>query len=180
MMLDPPHLGLFWQQIFEVAAPTRRVLALSIAARRSPIENAFDPAAHPACGLGLDCPDRLDHLHDEPYVDRLHRQRSEDGIDIGAERRRPLRRVLRISPACLMRGDVALGASSECHRLGRVELRLDTLAPTLLDRIEAVETCLAAFERFLPRLGEAHRICRTEPHLPELAGFLEAEYPAFR
>src|SRR4029077_438358 len=62
---------------------------------------------------------------------------SEDGIDIGAERRRPSRRALWIAPACPVRGDVALGASSERHRLGRVELRLDTLAPTDVDRIEA-------------------------------------------
>jgi hypothetical protein len=78
-----------------------------------------------------------------------------------------------------MRGDIALGASGEGHRLGRVELCLDTLAPTDPDWIEAVETRLAAFQRFLPRLGETHGIRETKPHLPKTPAFVEAEKPAF-
>jgi hypothetical protein len=40
--------------------------------------------AHPARGLRLRCPDRLDRLHDKPDINSLHRQRTEHRIDIGA------------------------------------------------------------------------------------------------
>src|SRR5271170_5553079 len=163
-----------------MTAPPRRVLALAIAACRRPIEDRFNPPTHPACRLRLLGPDRLKHFHDQPDIDRLYRQRSEGRMDIGDERRWPLRRMLIVLPRGLMRGDVALGAVPEGHRLGRVELRCHAPCFACLDWIAAVEPRLAAFERLQPRFGEADSMGRTKPHFPQLAAFLKAEHPAFR
>src|SRR5580704_73861 len=81
MVLDPPHLRFLRQQVFEMPAPPRRVLALAVFAGRSPIEYALNPPAHPACRLGLLGPDRLDRLHDQARVDRSNRQRTKDRVD---------------------------------------------------------------------------------------------------
>ena len=45
MVLDLSHLAASRQQVIEMAAPARRVVALAVAARRRPIEYAFNPAA---------------------------------------------------------------------------------------------------------------------------------------
>jgi hypothetical protein len=74
MMLDTANLATTRQQVFEMAAPARRVFASAITARRRPIDDRFDAAAHPAGGFGLRGPDRLQRSHDEPDVDALHRQ----------------------------------------------------------------------------------------------------------
>ena len=128
MVLDPPHLRSRRQQVFEMAAPPRRVLALPVAARGRPIENHFDPAAHPARGFGLLGPDRLERLQHQPDIDRLNGQAAEVRIDVGFERRRPLRGVFRIAPAGSVRLDVGFGACSECHPLGRVDAAAERFA----------------------------------------------------
>src|SRR5215472_2587391 len=114
-MIDQRHLALVRQQLIEMPTPPGRVLALAICPRGCPIQDAFDPTAYPACRLCLARPNWLDSAHDQPHVNRLNGQRTEDRIDILAEGRRPLRGVLRIAPACPMARDVLLGALLERH-----------------------------------------------------------------
>src|SRR5712672_4251852 len=121
MMLNAAHLGTRRQQVFQMAAPARRILALAIAARGRPVEDAFYPAAHPARGFWLLRPYRLDRLQHEPDIDDLHGKIAEHRIDIAFEGRAPLRGVLGVAPARLMGADVSLGAVLEVIRLRRIE-----------------------------------------------------------
>src|ERR1700730_10312589 len=106
-----------------MTAPPRRVLALSIAARRCPIEYTFNTTPDTARCFGLHGPDRFQCLHDEPDIDRLYRQRAEHRVDIGVESRRPLRGVPRVPPAGVVGGDIAFSAFPERQRHSRVEPR---------------------------------------------------------
>ena len=53
MVLDLAHLGARRQQLVEMAAPARRILALAIAAHRRPIEHGLDAPAQPAAVSGF-------------------------------------------------------------------------------------------------------------------------------
>src|SRR5262245_59853124 len=114
-MLDAPNLRFSWQEVFEMPAPPCRVFAQTIAARRRPIEDRFDSAAHPARRLRCLDPDRLKRLHHERHVDSLHRHCAKDGIYISRKRVGPLCGMLRVAPARLVRSDVALGAAPKSH-----------------------------------------------------------------
>jgi hypothetical protein len=82
MVLDPLDLGFSGQQVFEMPAPSCRILTLSVPARRRPIEDRLYAAAYPRRGLGLLPPDRLQRLHHQRCVNGLDRQGSEMRIDI--------------------------------------------------------------------------------------------------
>src|SRR5438445_642931 len=109
MMLDPADLRSLRQQVFQMPAPTGRVLALPVATRSSPIQYRLDPSSHPVRGFRLCMPNRLQRLHDEADIDRLNRQVTEDRVHITAECGRPLGGVLFATPAGSVRLDVALG-----------------------------------------------------------------------
>src|SRR5215831_8456772 len=47
MMLDAANFRFSGQEVFEMPAPPRRVLARPIAARRCPVEHRLDATAHP-------------------------------------------------------------------------------------------------------------------------------------
>ena len=177
MVLDPADLGFLRQQVFQVAAPARRVLAGAVAARRRPIEDAFNSAAHPARRFRLHRPYRLDRAQHEPDIDRLHRQAAEHGIDVGIEGRRPLRGVLGVAPAGLVRIDVLLGASGEAHRPGRVEHGRGTTSATPLQRINPIEPSLAVFQRFLARIGEPDSMQRPETNIMQAGRRVDSETP---
>src|ERR1700730_4364545 len=162
-----------------MSAPSRRVLSLSVTSRRRPVQNALDPAAHPARRFRLLGPDRLHNPRDERRVDRLTRQLAERRIDVGGERRRPLRRVLRIAPPRLVRGDVGIRAFGKRHRLRRIEFRLRSLGPSRLDRIYAAEPQLAALARPVTCFCQGDRVRRAETHDTEPIGLFESEDPAF-
>src|SRR5690242_5229444 len=88
--------------------------------------------------------------------------------------------MLRIAPAGLMRGDIGFGALLETHRLGSVELSFLPIGFASLDRIEALQTRSPAVLRPLPSLGQTDRVQRSEPHLPQPAGFSKSKDPGFR
>ena len=77
MVLDLANLVTGRQQLIEMAAPARGVLALAVTTHRCPVDDRLDTAAQPARSLGLRVPDRFQHLHDEPDIDRLHGQGTE-------------------------------------------------------------------------------------------------------
>ena len=85
MVRRPAHLGLFRQQFVEMAAPARRVFTVAVAARRCPVEDRLDPAAHPARGFGLLRPNRLNRPHDETDINNLHRELAEYRVDVTVE-----------------------------------------------------------------------------------------------
>ena len=62
-----------WQKLVEMTAPAGGVFTLAIAAHGCPIENGFNSAPNAARALGHLVPDRLEHLHDECNIDRVHR-----------------------------------------------------------------------------------------------------------
>src|SRR6516164_2114017 len=169
MVLDAPNLAARGKKVFKMGLPPCRVLSLAVAARRGPIEDALYPPADPGSRLRLLMPDRFEHLHDEPDIDRFHGQAAESGIDVGAERRGPLRSVLRALPPGFMRGDVSLGAFLEAQRLGRVELRLLPAGVPSSDRILTVEAPLALRGSSLACFGEGDIGVRAKPHVAGLA-----------
>ena len=99
VVLDRGDLRARRQQPLQVAAPTGRVVALAVAARRGPVQDALDPAAHPRGGLRLGRPDRLEDLHDEAGVDRADRQLADHRVGVGGDGAGPLRPVLAVLPA---------------------------------------------------------------------------------
>jgi hypothetical protein len=62
VMLDSRHFAAFWQQIFEVPAPARRIFAFPQAFSLRPIEHSFDSVANTVRGLRLGRPYGLDRL----------------------------------------------------------------------------------------------------------------------
>ena len=90
MVLDLPHLAAGRQDMGEIAFPLRRVRPLPEAAHRRGVEHRLDAAAHPARGFGLLGPDRIEHLHDKPGIDRRDGQFPQSRVNVGGERRRPL------------------------------------------------------------------------------------------
>src|SRR5262249_60029319 len=110
-----------------MAAPARRVLAGAIAAHLRPIEYALDTSALAARRLRLLLPNRLQDFHYQRGVYRLHRQRA-DGPGMGRERRRPLRRVLAITPSGTMHLDVGITPFPERFRPGALNPTLPTRA----------------------------------------------------
>jgi len=108
-MLNPLNLGAGRQEVIEVASPSGRVFSEAIAAGRRPVEHAFDPTPDPAGRLRLRGPDRFQHLHDKPDVDRLHRQLADRRVGEGGQRLPPLRLLLAAPPAGRVCVDIALG-----------------------------------------------------------------------
>src|SRR5579883_1570627 len=169
MMLDPLQHRPLRQQVFEVASPARRVLSLPEPARHRPIDDRLYPAPYPARRFGLIRPYRLDYLHDRRGVDRLNRELAEDGVSVILKGRRPLRGMLGIPPASLVRPDIGLRAFLERDRTDRLKLRFSPLKMSRLDRIDPLKAQPAAFERLLPCIGKPHGMKGPEPHLARAA-----------
>lgn len=158
MVLDLPDLGPLRQQVLKVPLPAGRVLAAPVTASRCPIEHGLNAPPHPCCRLGLRGPDRLQRLHHQAGIDRLHWQVAEDRVGVGCQRGGPLRCVLVVASAGLVSLDVALGACAEGDRLrGRYNGVLAPLAPHL-NRIDALEAELPAGQRLAAGLGERERV----------------------
>src|SRR5206468_8841176 len=87
--------------------------------------------------------------------------------------------AFRRAPAGLMRCDVPLSTVAEADSLGGIELSFDTSGAARFDRVTPIEPCDPAFLRPPPGFGQADRMERPQAHLPQLAGFLESEHPAF-
>lgn len=85
-MPDPANADSLRQQVLEMTAPARRVVAGSVSARRRPIEDAFDTTAHAASGFWLFGPDRLDRLENQTNIYRLHGQRAKCRVGVSFER----------------------------------------------------------------------------------------------
>ena len=120
MVLRPARLANGGQQVFEVTFPAGGVLALAKAAHAGPIEHRFNASAKAAGGFGFRRPDRIEHFHDHGLIDRAHRRVAKHGVNVGRQRRRPLRGVLGVLPGCAVRGDVGFGALLEAHGASRL------------------------------------------------------------
>src|ERR1700737_670698 len=192
MVLDTAHLALLRQQVFEMAAPARRILTLAVAARGRPVDDRLDTPAQPGSRLRLCRPKGsgfvirsaanllLQHLHHERDIDGLHGEHAKDRIDVCGERARPLFGMLRVFPPGIVRLDVGFTALAKGPCLCVIELHLKPLGSTNLDRVDAVETQAAASRRTLASFGEPDSVGRAKPHLPELPRLLKPEYPGFR
>src|SRR5262249_49918765 len=86
VVFDLAHFRARRQQLVEMAAPARRVLARAIPTCLRPIQDGLDTPAHAARGLGFRRPDRLQDLEDQRGIDRLHRERADQGLSVGGER----------------------------------------------------------------------------------------------
>src|SRR3954451_8959052 len=106
MVLHPTHLSRAREQVVEVSAPTRRVVAVPIAADLCPIQNTLNATANSCCCLGLGRPNGFENSHYEADVDGLHRELSENGRTIGPDGGLPLTSVLHIPPAGSVHGHV--------------------------------------------------------------------------
>src|SRR5215472_956643 len=83
----------------EIAFPLCWVRSLPETAHRRGIEHGLDAAADPACRFWLLGPDRIEHLHDQPCIDRRDGQLPQSGVNVGGEGVFPLLPVLRVAPA---------------------------------------------------------------------------------
>ncbi len=147
-----------------MAAPTGRVLSLSVPACRRPIQYRLDAAAQTAGGFGLARPDRLDRLQHQVGIDVSHGPVTEHGIGIGLQRRSPLALVLVIAPGSLVRLDIGFGGRLECDRPGGIHGRRFELALPMVHGIDTASEQLARGQRLFTRLGQRHQIHRTDAH----------------
>jgi hypothetical protein len=98
-----PNLRPGREQIIGLATPAGWILPVAKAS--GPVEDTLDAAAQPARGLQPRAPDRLQHLHNEPDIDRLHRQVAEDRASVRVQGVDPLGLMFGVAPARLVRRD---------------------------------------------------------------------------
>lgn len=139
MMLDGRHFPAGRQQVIEMAFPARRVFALSLSASLAQSGTLFNPAPDARCCLGLRRRNRVDRLHDEPDINCVYRQLSENLIYLRRQGGGLLRGMLGAAPAGSMRCDTRFGTLRKGHRLGRVEPSCRAACVPRLDRISAVD-----------------------------------------
>jgi hypothetical protein len=119
-MLDGVHGGPVGEQMLKMTGPPRRILAGAVALGLGPIQHRLDAAPHPARGLVLGFPDRLDHAHDQPGVDLADRTLAEHRVRVGREGGLPLRLVFRIPELDRLGGEELLEALIEADAVGRL------------------------------------------------------------
>ena len=113
MVFDLLDTTATWQKIFKMPSPAGWVLALAEAMGFGPIQDYFDPTANTARRLRLNRPDRLQHSHDKPSVDRLNGQGTEYGRHVSSQSSNPLCSVLAIAPSDSVRGHISVCATSK-------------------------------------------------------------------
>lgn len=130
-MHDPLHLAPRGKLVLQMAFPAREVLALSITAKRRPVQYRFHPSAHAAGGFRLALPERqrsvgglnrlLKNRQDPPGIDGTDRQVAQDRIGIGGQRVGPLLRMLVVLPARTIPADRTPSRNSGIHRQSTVQ-----------------------------------------------------------
>jgi hypothetical protein len=153
MVLHLAHLGARRQQLVEMTASPRRVLALAIATRRRPVEHGLYTAAQPRRRFWLLRPKWLYDFHHESRVGVLDRKGADDRFGIGLDGGAPLRCMPGVAPAGAIGRDVLLGTLLERQRFGSVERGLGALSPGSLDRVYAL-------------VGEPPALCGLSPSPP--------------
>ncbi len=169
MVLDLMGTRLRRWQLLKVSLPAGRVLAFAQSSGLGPIKHRLDASSHPAGGLGLDRPDRLQDGQHQSGVDVRDAPTSEDRIGIGRRGAFPLLGMLFVAPASLVRADVGGGRLLERKALGGVQRGANACELSLLDRIDAVELEASGVPRHRPRFRQADRMNRAQPHLPGTA-----------
>jgi hypothetical protein len=91
---EPLALG---QELVEMAAPPRRVLAAAQPLRLGGVKNALDPAAQAGSGFGLVVPQRLQNRKHVMSGDLVHGQATERS-GVVPQRHYPLRSVPAVAP----------------------------------------------------------------------------------
>src|SRR5436190_1648493 len=95
-----------------MAAPARRVFALSISAHCRPIEYAFNAATDPRRSFGFLRPHRFEHLQHEAGVNSLRREVAEHRVDVRLSRVLPLPAMFSVPPVGPVRRDVGFAAAA--------------------------------------------------------------------
>src|SRR5215472_14571399 len=113
MMGHLPYPAARGEDMGEVAFPLCWVGTLPKAAHRRGVKHRLDATAHPARCLGLLRPDRIEHLHDKPGVDRSDRQLTQNRINVSGEGVAPLLPMLCVTPARLLSADKLFGHLAE-------------------------------------------------------------------
>src|SRR5438105_235056 len=126
--------------MIEMSPPACGILSGAIAAGLGPVEHRLDPAAHSAGRLRLRGPDRLEHLQNESCINGGDRQLPNHRIDVGLEGRWPLRPMLCVAPAGLMRSDQLFGAGTERNAAGLSEPLCGASGISRLDRVRSFKS----------------------------------------
>jgi len=159
------------------AFPLRPVRSLAETAHRRGIEHGLDAAADSACRFWLLGPDRIEHLHDEPCIDRRDGEFTQSGIDVGCERVAPLLPVLGVAPGSFIPPDVFLGDFTEGAAFRGGEALRRPLSDLCVERVYPIVTLPAVRCGLHARLGERDIGVGSKPHVAALAVELEAEDP---
>src|SRR5215469_10062578 len=92
----------------------------------------------------------------------MNRQSAEIGMDIGLERRRPLRCMLSITPAGLVRGDEGLRALPKSHHLGAFGPLCCAARPSVVDWVDSFLDHPAKVTGSITRFGQADVMIRSD------------------
>src|SRR5690242_10757601 len=96
------------QEIVEVPAPPRRIVARSEAGSARIVEDGFNTLSDPTRGLRYLRPTLFEEGEDVGGVDTVRRLVADGRVGVSLQCRGPLVRVLRALPARLVRSDVKL------------------------------------------------------------------------
>ena len=163
------------QELVEMAAPTGRVLAGTVALGLGRVEHLFDPAAEPRRCLRLGLPNRFQDRENRRRVDNVDRQFSERR-SVFFQRHRPLRAMFLVTPFGLLRRDEFVRALAERRNDALGSFRRSAR----LQRVAAGRNDRPTFRRHFARAGERHVARRAEPHFPAPSGDLPHEQPRAR
>lgn len=93
-MLCLLNVGPCGEKVFNVATPAGWVVALTEAANRCPVQNAFDAPANAACRFRLGQPDRFENAHHVACFNVGDGDLADDRECVGFQRIAPLVGVL--------------------------------------------------------------------------------------
>src|SRR5580704_7131444 len=119
-MLHARDLTRSWEQLVEMAAPARGILAVAESANLGPVQHLLNPPTNAGRGFRLSAPDRLKDLHNQigsaAVVQLSNRHVGDRRIDMLRQRCRPLHGMTGIRPCRPLRVDESFSGLPEGNR----------------------------------------------------------------
>ncbi|HWV55457.1 MAG TPA: hypothetical protein VNZ93_23045 [Pseudorhodoplanes sp.] len=171
-------------KLVEMVAPSRRMIAIPMAADGRPSQDAFDPTTHARGGFGLFVPNLLEHLDHVRSSDLGNGGLADDRKNIGFQAGWLLGGVHRVLPSDAVLTDVYFHSLSECYGRGtgrkisgyaRVSV-FDQVTP-FLDQFAALAGHFSGFRQYdIVERAESHSARRKagpfiaeDPGAPDVA-----------
>src|SRR5690349_12837885 len=140
-----------------MSPPPRRVLPLAMATCACPVQHLLHARTQAGRHFWLACPDRLEHLDDEPCIDILYRDIADNRDGVGLDGIGPLRSMLGVAPIWALSCNVVLRGLREGNGSGPCEVQLRS--PGLASHRE--DRCPSAAVRVQQPVGSRPRYSKS-------------------